>query len=62
MISLKRKYSVFIGMSIIMNRNDSDNEDYWITRDEWLDCENKKSYTNENFIKNKCLGYLKDIV
>ena len=57
----KRKYSVFIGASIIANHyNNLDNEDYWITRDEWLDCEDKGSYTKENLIKNKCQSYLKD--
>ena len=61
--SPKRKYSVFIGASIIANHyNDSENDDYWITRDEWLDCEDKGSYTKENLIKNKCQSYLKDIV
>ena len=59
--SPKRKYSVFIGASIIANHyNNLDNEDYWITRDEWLDCEDKGSYTKENLIKNKCQSYLKD--
>ena len=61
--SPKRKYSVFIGASIIANHyNNSENDDYWITRDEWLDCEDKGSYTKENLIKNKCQSYLKDIV
>ena len=59
--SPKRKYSVFIGASIIANHyNDPENEDYWITRDEWLDCEDKGTYTKENLIKNKCQSYLKD--
>ena len=59
--SPKRKYSVFIGASIIANHyNDIENEDYWITRDEWLECEDKGSYTKENLIKNKCQSYLKD--
>ena len=61
--SPRRKYSVFIGASIIANHyNNSENDDYWITRDEWLDCEDKGSYTKENLIKNKCQSYLKDIV
>ena len=59
--SPKRKYSVFIGASIIANHyNNIENEDYWITRDEWLECEDKGSYTKENLIKNKCQSYLKD--
>ena len=59
--SPKRKYSVFIGASIIANHyNDAENEDYWITRDEWLECEDKGTYPKENLIKNKCQSYLKD--
>ena len=59
--SPKRKYSVFIGASIIANHyNNLDNEDYWITRDEWLECEDNGNYTKENLIKNKCQSYLKD--
>ena len=59
--SPKRKYSVFIGASIIANHyNSADNEDYWITRDEWLECEDSGNYTKENLIKNKCQSYLKD--
>ena len=59
--SPKRKYSVFIGASIIANHyNSADNEDYWITRDEWLECEDTGNYTKENLIKNKCQSYLKD--
>ena len=59
--SPKRKYSVFIGASVIANHyNNLEEEDYWITRDEWLDCEDKGSYTKENLIKNKCQSYLKD--
>jgi actin-related protein 2 len=59
--SPKRKYSVFIGASIIANHYNSEgNEDYWITRDEWLECEDTGDYTKENLIKNKCQSYLKD--
>ena len=59
--SPKRKYSVFIGASIIANHyNAEGNDDYWITRDEWLECEDKGTYTKENLIKNKCQSYLKD--
>ena len=59
--SPKRKYSVFIGASIIANHyNNEENEDYWITRDEWLECEDNKDYNKENLIKNKCQSYLKD--
>ena len=59
--SPKRKYSVFIGASIIANHyNTEGNEDYWITRDEWLECEDTGDYTKENLIKNKCQSYLKD--
>ena len=59
--SPKRKYSVFIGASIIANHyNAEGNDDYWITRDEWLECEDTGDYTKENLIKNKCQSYLKD--
>ena len=60
--SPKRKYSVFIGASIIANHYNSTNDEdnYWITRDEWLECEDKGTYTKENLIKNKCQSYLKD--
>ena len=59
--SPKRKYSVFIGASIIANHyNAEGNDDYWITRDEWLECEDSGDYTKENLIKNKCQSYLKD--
>jgi len=59
--SPKRKYSVFIGASIIANHyNSEDNDDYWITRDEWLECEDTGDYTKDNLIKNKCQSYLKD--
>ena len=59
--SPKRKYAVFIGASIIANHyNAEGNEDYWITRDEWLECEDTGDYTKENLIKNKCQSYLKD--
>ena len=59
--SPKRKYSVFIGASIIANHYNADgNDDYWITRDEWLECEDTGDYTKENLIKNKCQSYLKD--
>jgi actin-related protein 2 len=59
--SPKRKYSVFIGASIIANHYNSEgNDDYWITRDEWLECEDTGDYTKENLIKNKCQSYLKD--
>ena len=59
--SPKRKFSVFIGATIIANHyNDKENKDYWITRDEWLECEDKGNYTKENLIKNKCQSYLKD--
>jgi actin-related protein 2 len=59
--SNKRKFSVFIGASIIANHyNSSDNDDYWITRDEWLDCEDGGEFNKVNLIKNKCQSYLKD--
>ena len=59
--SPKRKYSVFIGASIIANHYNSEgNDDYWITRDEWLECEDTGDYTKDNLIKNKCQSYLKD--
>jgi len=59
--SPKRKYSVFYGATIIANHyNNSSNDDYWITREEWLDCEDTGSFTKENLIKNKCQSYLKD--
>lgn len=59
--SPKRKYSVFIGASVIANHyNTSEDDEYWITRDEWLDCEDSGNYTKENLIKNKCQSYFKD--
>ena len=59
--SPKRKYSVFIGASVIANHYNEDNvEGYWITRDEWLECEDSGKNTKENLIKNRCESYLKD--
>jgi len=55
----KRKYSVFIGASVVAkhySNNDMDN--YWITRDEWLECENISN--KESLIKTKCESYIKD--
>ena len=55
----KRKYSVFIGASVVAkhySNNDMDN--YWITRDEWLECENTSN--KESLIKTKCESYIKD--
>ena len=59
--SPKRKFSVFIGASVIANHyNTPDNDDYWITREEWLECDDSGDYTKENLIINKCQSYLKD--
>ena len=56
-----RKFSVFNGASIIANHyNNLDNEDYWITRDEWLDCEDGGDYSKNDLIMNKCQSYFKD--
>ena len=38
------------------SNNDMDN--YWITRDEWLECENISN--KESLIKTKCESYIKD--
>jgi actin-related protein 2 len=54
--SPRRKYSVFIGGTIIANYyNTPDSDDYWISRKEWNECENK-----EELIKNKCKSYFSD--
>ena len=54
-------YDSYIGRNTDYIRyNSADNEDYWITRDEWLECEDSGNYTKENLIKNKCQSYLKD--
>ena len=56
-----RKYSVFNGAAIIANHyNNLDNEDYWITRDEWLDCEDGGECSKNDLIMNKCQSYFKD--
>ena len=54
-----RKYSVFIGAGIIANYyNTQESIDYWITRDEWLECE--ENINKENLLKEKCQNYFKE--
>ena len=54
-----RKYSVFIGAGIIANYyNTEESRDYWITRDEWLECE--ENINKENLLKEKCQNYFKE--
>jgi actin-related protein 2 len=56
-----RKYSVFIGAGIVGNYyNTPESDDYWITRDEWLECEEGTERNRENLIKEKCQNYFKD--
>ena len=58
--SPRRKYSVFIGASIIANYyNSPDSNDYWVTIDEWLEC-GENAVNKENLIKNKIQSYFKD--
>ena len=58
--SPRRKYSVFIGASIIANYyNSPDSTDYWVTIDEWLEC-GENAINKENLIKNKIQSYFKD--
>ena len=58
--SPRRKYSVFIGASIIGNYyNTQDSGDYWVTIDEWLEC-GENAVNKENIIKNKIQSYFKD--
>ena len=58
--SPRRKYSVFIGASIIGNYyNTADSGDYWVTIDEWLEC-GENAVNKENIIKNKIQSYFKD--
>ena len=58
--SPRRKYSVFIGASIIGNHyNSPDGNDYWVTIDEWLEC-GENAVNKENIIKNKIQSYFKD--
>ena len=58
--SPRRKYSVFIGASIIGNYyNSPDSNDYWVSIDEWLEC-GDNVVNKENLIKNKIQSYFKD--
>ena len=58
--SPRRKYSVFIGASIIGNYyNSSDSNDYWVSIDEWLEC-GENVVNKENLIKSKIQSYFKD--
>ena len=58
--SPRRKYSVFIGASIIGNYyNTGDSEDYWVSIGEWLEC-GDSAVNKENLIKNKIQSYIKD--
>ena len=60
--SPRRKYSVFIGASIIGNYyNFPDTKDYWVSIDEWLEC-GDNVVSKENVIKNKIQSYFKDNV
>ena len=60
--SPRRKYSVFIGASIIGNYyNYPDTKDYWVSIDEWLEC-GDNAVSKENVIKNKIQSYFKDNV
>ena len=59
--SPKRKFSVFIGASVIANHYNRNNvEGYWITRDDWLECDESGNNTKMNLIKNRCESYIKD--
>ena len=54
--SPNRRNSVFIGGTIVGNYyNTPDSEDYWITRDEWIESED-----TEAIIKKKCQSYFSD--
>ena len=58
--SPRRKFSVFIGASIIGNYyNSPDSDDYWVSIDEWLEC-GENAINKENLIKNKIQSYFKD--
>ena len=58
--SPRRKYSVFIGASIIANYyNSPDSKDYWVSIDEWLEC-GENAINKDNLIKNKIQSYFKD--
>jgi actin-related protein 2 len=60
--SPRRKYSVFIGASIIGNYyNSPDSKDYWVSIDEWLEC-GENAVNKENLVKNKIQSYFKDII
>ena len=60
--SPRRKYSVFIGASIIGNYyNSPDSKDYWVSIDEWLEC-GENAVNKENLVKNKIQSYFKDIL
>jgi actin-related protein len=56
-----RKYSVFIGAGIVGNYyNNTGNDNYWISRDEWFECEDNIENNRESLIKRKCKNYFKD--
>ncbi len=58
--SPRRKYSVFIGASIIGNYyNTPDSKDYWVSIDEWLEC-GENVLNKENLVKSKIQSYFKD--
>ena len=58
--SPRRKFSVFIGASIIGNYyNSPDSNDYWVIIDEWLEC-GENAINKENLVKNKIQSYFKD--
>ena len=56
-----RKYSVFIGAAIVGNYyNNTESDNYWISRDEWFECEYNIENNKESLIKRKCKNYFKD--
>ena len=60
--SPRRRYSVFVGASIIANYyNYPDSNDYWLSIDEWLEC-GENAINRENLVKNKIQSYFKDNV
>ena len=58
--SPRRRYSVFVGASIIGNYyNNNADSDYWITVNEWLEC-GENYDAKQKIIKEKCQSYFKD--
>ena len=50
--SPRRKYSVFIGATVVANAYNVPGENYWITKQDWDEC-------GENIILKKCKNILK---